>query len=66
MTMLKDLKMKGVTYQKVLTRVIISWSMDKSYDHPIDSDVKWYEEIRKSTIAQGEEKLLDVCWIMIT
>ena len=25
------------------------------YDQPIDSDVKWYEEIRKLTTGQGED-----------
>ena len=40
-----------------------------SYDHPIDSDVKRYEEIRKLTTGQGEDYmtgyLLDYDYIKI-
>ena len=52
---LKDLKLKNVTYQR---HDIIN---EKNvYDQAIDSDIKWYEEIRKLTAGQGEVIQLDV------
>ena len=57
---LKDLKLKNVTYQR---HDIIN---EKNiYDQAIDSDIKWYEEMRKLTAGQGEVIQLDVYEIMI-
>ena len=30
-------------------------SMEKLCDQPTDSDIKWYEEIRKLTTGHGED-----------
>ena len=44
--LLKDLELKGITYREELL-IIMSSSMEKNfYDHPIDSDIKQYEENR--------------------
>ena len=49
MAILKDLKLKDIIYHKDLLTIITS-SMEKNfYDQPIDSDIRQYEEIRKST-----------------
>ena len=47
MTMLKELKVKKFTYQKVLSIIIMSLSIKNFYDQPNDSDIKRYEEIKK-------------------
>ena len=31
------------------------WSSKNIYDQAIDSDIKWYEEIRKLKTGQGED-----------
>ena len=50
MLILKDLKLKGITYQKELLIIIKSSPMEKNfYDQPSDSDIKRYKEIRKLT-----------------
>ena len=41
---------KSIIYQKVLSRIIMTSSMEKL----IDSDLKQYKEIRKLTTGQGE------------
>ena len=54
--LLKDLKLKGINYQKELLVIITSLSMEKKfYDQPTDSDMKRYEEIIKLTTGQGED-----------
>ena len=56
MTMLKDLKLKDVTYQKELLIIITSSSMKKNfYNRVNDSEIKQYKEIRKLTTGQGED-----------
>ena len=54
MLLLEDSKLKGIIYQKDLL-IIMSSSVEKLYDQPIDSDIKQYEEIRKLTIGQEED-----------
>ena len=47
---------KSFIYQKVLSRIILSLSIERNvYDQPIDSDITWYEEMRKLTTSQGED-----------
>ena len=54
MTMLKDLKLEDVTYQKELLIIITSSSMKKNfYNRVNDSEIKQYKEIRKLTTGQG-------------
>ena len=56
MTMLKDLKLEDVTYQKELLIIITSSSMKKNfYNWVNDSEIKQYKEIRKLTTGQGED-----------
>ena len=56
MTMLKDLKLEDVTYQKELLIIITSSSMKKNYYNRVnDSEIKQYKEIRKLTTGQGED-----------
>ena len=56
MTILKDLNLEDNIYQKVLSRITTSSSMEKNfYDKPIHSDIKQYEEIRKLITEQGED-----------
>ena len=56
MTMLKDLKLEDVTYQKELLIIITSSSMKKNfYNRVNDSEIKQYKEIRKLTTRQGED-----------
>ena len=56
MTMLKDLKLEDVTYQKELLIIITSSSMKKNfYNRVNDSEIKQYKEIRKLTTGQGED-----------
>ena len=57
MTILKDLKLKDIIYQKVKSKIRTWSSMEKKnfYDQAIDSDIKLYEDIRKLTIGQGED-----------
>ena len=44
MRILKDLKLKDITYQKALLTIKASSSMEKTfYDQPMDSDIKRYE-----------------------
>ena len=53
---LKDLKLKDITYQKELLIITTSWLMEKNfYNQAIDSDIKQYEEIRKITPGQHED-----------
>ena len=40
---------EGIIYQTVSSKIVTSASM------AIDSDIKWYEEIRKLTTWQGED-----------
>ena len=57
--MLKDLYLKDITYQEVLTKIIVSSSTKKPIEpifyQPIDSDTKRYEKIRKLTTGHGED-----------
>ena len=56
MTMLKDLKLEDVTYQKELLIIITSSPMKKNfYNRVNDSEIKQYKEIRKLTTGQGED-----------
>ena len=56
MTMLKDLKLEDVTYQKELLIIMTSSSMKKNfYNRVNDSEIKQYKEIRKLTTGQGED-----------
>ena len=56
MTMLKNLKLEDVTYQKELLIIITSSSMKKNfYNRVNDSEIKQYKEIRKLTTGQGED-----------
>ena len=57
MTILKDLRLKDITYQNVKSKIRTWSSMEKKnfYDQAIDSDIKRYEDIRKLTIGQGED-----------
>ena len=56
MTMLKDLKLEDVIYQKAYSKIIALSSMEKNfYNQTIDSDIKWYEESKKLTKEQGED-----------
>ena len=56
MTMLKDLKLEDVTYQKESLIIITSSSMKKNfYNRVNDSEIKQYKEIRKLTTGQGED-----------
>ena len=63
-TTLIDLNLKGVTYQKPLSKILTSFSIENFYDQAIDSDTKQYEE--KEILQQEQIKitLLDVCWII--
>ena len=46
LTMLKDLMLKNIIYQKVKSKIIMWSSMEKTfYDLPIDSDIKRYEKL---------------------
>ena len=49
---IKDLKLKGIIYQKELLKIIMTSSMKKLL---FDSNIKPYEEIRKLTTGQGED-----------
>ena len=40
-----------ITYHEVLSRIIMSLLMKE----PINSYIKWYEEMRKSTTGQGKD-----------
>ena len=52
--MLKELMPKIIIYQNIKNcNVIINGK--NFYDQPTDSDVKWFEEIRKLTTGQGED-----------
>ena len=56
MAILKDLKLEDITYQKALLIIIKSSSIEKDfYGQAIDSDVKWYEEIKKLTTGRSED-----------
>ena len=55
MSILKDLKLEDVIYQKAIN--------GKSfYDQAIDSDIKRYEEIRKLATVQGEDYTTGCLW----
>ena len=43
-TTLTDLNLKGITYQKPLSKILTSLSIETFYDQAIDSDTKQYEE----------------------
>ena len=47
LSILKDLKLEDITYQKAKSKVIIN--------QVIDSDIKQYKEIRTLTKGQGED-----------
>ena len=54
--MLKDLKLKDIAYQKVLSRIIRSWSMERTFTtNPLILIKKRYKKIRKLTAGQGED-----------
>ena len=53
MTILKGIKLESIIHQKALLIIIIS--ENKFYDQLIDSDIKWYEKIRKLTTGEGED-----------
>ena len=55
MSILKELKLRDITYQKILLK-IITWSSTERtfFGQPIDSDVKRYQEIRKMTTGYGK------------
>ena len=54
--MLKDLMAKIIIYQKELSKIIMSLSMEKIFFyHPVDCDIKRYKEIGKLTTGQGED-----------
>ena len=57
MLLLKDLKLKGITYQKELLIIIINVIINGKnfYDSAIDSEKKQYEESRKLTLGQGDD-----------
>ena len=43
-------------YQRALLKIIMSLSMEKkSHEQPINSNVKWYEEIIKLKTGQSED-----------
>ena len=52
MRILKNLKLKDISYKKVLLIIITSSSMEKAL--MIDSDINQYEELRKLTAGQDE------------
>ena len=39
----------------IIKNYIVNINGKKFYDHPIDSDIKRYKEIRKLTTGQGED-----------
>ena len=45
---------EGIIYQTVSSKIVTLASMEKT-SMTIDSDIKWYEEIRKLTTWQGED-----------
>ena len=56
MLILKGLKLKSITFLKGIIKnynVIINGK--NFYDQAIDSDIKWYEEIKKLTTWWGED-----------
>ena len=47
-TMLKDLKLEDIIYQKESLKITTLLSMEENfYDQPIDCDIRSYEGIRK-------------------
>ena len=52
MRILKNLKLKDISYKKVLLIIITSSSMEKAL--MLDSDINQYEELRKLTAGQDE------------
>ena len=59
MLILKDLNFKDINYQIELLITIMSSSIEKTfYDQATDSDIKQYEEIRKLTTGQRNQKSL--------
>ena len=52
MRILKNLKLKDISYKKVLLIIITSSSMEKAL--MIDSDINQYEELRKLIAGQDE------------
>ena len=55
MTMLKELKLEYINYQKEFLIVIMSSSMEKKFMITQLISIKRYEEIRKLTTGQGED-----------
>ena len=53
MTILKDLKLEDIIYQKTSSK-ISTYQWKYFYNQPIDSDIKWYEKITKLTTSEGE------------
>ena len=55
MLILKDLKLKGVTYKRHNQQLQCDHQWKNFYDQAIDSDTKRYEEIIKLTTWEGED-----------
>ena len=67
MTMVKDLELEGISYQKVFKNYDVIINGKKLYGQPINSGIKPYEGIRKFVTGQGEDyskgSLLDYDYI---
>ena len=59
--MLKDLNLKDISYQKVLSKIKVIINGHNFYDQAIDSDINLYKEIRKLTTGQGEDYTAGFC-----
>ena len=59
--MLKDLNLKDIFYQKVLSKIKVIINGHNFYDQAIDSDINLYKEIRKLTTGQGEDYTAGFC-----
>ena len=55
MTMLKDLKLKDIIYQKELLTIIMSSSVENVYGQPLDSHIKRTWSNYKINKGQGED-----------
>ena len=47
-------------------QIFLRIKLPGSYEQPIDSNVKLYEEIRKVTTGQGEDYPIDACQLKNT
>ena len=55
-TMLKDLMLENITYQKVSLKIRTWPSIEKTFIfNSINFDIKRYKETRKLTAAEGED-----------